>query len=368
MSLRASEGAQQSEAPPRIMNIKEFIKNLIRPPFTLDKVLTYMGGVSVAAIAVFLVWFNDNGFEVIKNNKADAAKFGEPSSLTGENCVNNKKRPIAVMLAADPITRPLSGISEADVVFEMPVTPNGIPRFMALFQCSDPKEIGSIRSAREDFLPLVGAFGAIYAHWGGEHDALAKLNSGILDNIDGMKYEGSVYYRKDTVPRPHNGFTTLSNVTEQSEKLNYQFVDTFKGYPRIKDDTSSKNLATLTSTITVPYPEPYNVEWKYDDSSATYKRSRGGTPEIDKNTGQQVAASVIVVLETTSHDLNKDYITVSTTGTGRIVVYQDGSYVVGSWRKDTSTLDGKLFFLDQDGKEVELKTGKMWVEILARKQ
>src|SRR3989344_2427674 len=83
------------------------------------------------------------------------------SDLSGERCQNAKRRPIAVMLSSDPETRPLSGIGAADLVFEMPVTDGGVTRMMTVFQCEQPKEIGSIRSARSDFIPWVHGLGAV---------------------------------------------------------------------------------------------------------------------------------------------------------------------------------------------------------------
>lgn len=347
--------------------MKDFVKDLFKTPFTIDKILILFGCVAAVAVAVFLVWFNDSGFEVINSNKVEAAKFGEPASLTGENCSNSTRRPIAVMLAGDPITRPLSGLSEADIVFEMPVAPNGIVRFMALYQCTEPQEIGSIRSAREDFIPLAGAFDAIYVHWGGEREALAKLNAAILNNIDGMIYEGSVFYRKNSLPMPHNGFTNLSRVKEKADQLHYSFTNTFEGYPRTNKETP-KNLSNITNVITVPYPKPYyDVEWKYDETAGLYKRWRGDELEIDKNTNSQVSSSVVIVMETESHDLNRDYISVKTKGQGRATIYQKGTSTTATWKKNVNGIDGKLYFLDEKGKEIELQIGKIWVEVIVTK-
>src|SRR3954464_8538388 len=50
------------------------------------------------------------------------------SALTGTPCSDPTRRPVAVMLTSDPEARPLSGLEQADMVFEMPVTPNGITR------------------------------------------------------------------------------------------------------------------------------------------------------------------------------------------------------------------------------------------------
>ena len=92
-----------------------------------------------------------------------AAEFSE-NPLTGQKCARGNKRPMAVMFAVDTVARPLYGISKADVAVEMPALTNGITRLMALFSCEEPGEIGSIRSARHDFLPFAMSFDAIYAH------------------------------------------------------------------------------------------------------------------------------------------------------------------------------------------------------------
>src|SRR3989344_5565067 len=181
------------------MKIKLYLKNL-----DLNKTLIIAGVAAVAFLIAFLFWWLGGSTIIGIKNEDQRPR----ASLTGLACDNYGKRPIAVMMASDPEARPLSGISQADIIIEMPVTPNGITRMMAIFQCEEPEEIGSIRSAREDFLTLADSFGALYAHWGGEAEALKKLNNGILDNINAMKYEGSVFYRKNSVPKPHNGFTT----------------------------------------------------------------------------------------------------------------------------------------------------------------
>ena len=184
------------------------------------------------------------------------------------------------MLASDPAARPLSGISQADISVEMPVTPDGVTRIMSIFQCNKPNEIGSVRSARVDFLPLVASFGAIYAHWGGEHGALDQLDKGILDNLDALKNKYDEYFRKKGVKAPHNGFTSYDLLENGAKKYNYSLVDSFSGYLR-KNGEQRKNISQLVSEITVDYSLPYNILWRYDDSTNSYKRFRGGLPEVE---------------------------------------------------------------------------------------
>src|SRR3989344_32947 len=195
---------------------------------SLNKILIGAGAVALVFVVAFFVWWNKEITITGLNPLKDTS--GPKSSIAGLECANAGRRPVAVMIAGDPETRPLSGLGQADMVFEMPVTPNGITRFMAVFQCEEPKEIGSIRSAREDFIPLAASLGAILAHWGGEKEALGKLDSGIINNIDAMKYEGTVFYRKNSRPRPHNGFTDTKLLLEKANALGYGLLNDFEGY------------------------------------------------------------------------------------------------------------------------------------------
>lgn len=302
----------------------------------------------------------------VVNTQNDNGK-PKPSSLAGLECDNAAHRPVAVMMPSDPETRPLSGIGQADLVIEMPVTPNGITRLMALFQCQTPKEIGSIRSAREDFIPLAAGFKAVYTHWGGEHGALGKLNGGIIDNVDAMKYEGTTFYRKAGIPRPHNGFSTVNLITAKAKELGYDPDKDFEGYARTTVKPAV-NLANVANTINLDYAgneDKDRVMWAYDPPTKTYLRSRGGTPEIDRLTGEWVRASVVPVMHTDSHVLveGDQYIMVRTTGSGPVEVYQNGIVTAGTWQKDPARLGSKLQFLDSNRKEMKLSPGTIWIEI-----
>lgn len=334
--------------------------------FNINKLLIFAGTVAVVLLIIFWFWWGDKEIDVANtaNGKPISENSLPESPISGISCQNASRRPISVMMAADPETRPLSGIGEADIVFEMPVTPNGITRFMAVFQCFEPAEIGSIRSARNDFMPLAAGLGSIYAHWGGEREALEKLNNGIIDNIDAMKYEGTVFYRKKEAPMPHNGFTNIGEILDQSKKLNYNLDSEFEGYLH-EEKEIKKNIANIAEEIPIDYPRPYNVRWIYDNQSGEYKRFRDGKQEIDKNTNEQVSARVIAVIKTSSKYLNKDYISVATQGEGEAVVYQNEVKMSGKWFKNPSRLDSKLFFYDNEGKEIVFAPGKMWIEIIA---
>ncbi len=324
--------------------------------------IIWIGGALILIGAAIWSFSSGHSFTVGTSSPAEVAK--KISSIAGINCDDSDRRPVAVMMASDPEARPLSGIGEADLVVEMPVTPNGITRFMAVYQCETPKEIGSIRSAREDFIPLAAGFNSIYAHWGGEHSALDQLNKHVTDNINALQFDGTIFYRKSGSKPPHNGFSNLDLLSKQAKNFSYDMTKDFIGYPRT-DKAPAKNISNIATTVSIGYPYPNNVSWSYNQETNLYSRSRSGAPEIDKNNNKTVTASVIVVMNTTSHILYQgdQYIVVNTTGGGTAEVYQDGIKITGTWKKDPAKLNSKLYFYGSNGEEIKFEPGKIWIEI-----
>jgi hypothetical protein len=295
---------------------------------------------------------------VVDNSGTPAT--GKVSPLTGEHCTGSSSRPIAVMLGSDPEARPLSGIGGADLVFEMPVTPNGITRMMAVYQCNNPTEIGSVRSARADFIPLSQGLGALLAHWGGEAGALQKLNAHVTDNVDALLYEGSTFYRKSGIPKPHNGFTTLALVRSRAALLGYTASSSTPAFPHLATEPLP-NIADIVDHVSVQWPQGMDVEFRYDTSTGRYLRFRGGQPEMDAATKTQVTVRVVVVMSTDAKFLLDQYISVRTIGQGVAAIYQDGQRTNALWKKSTAT--DPLRFTDENGKPIPLAVGPLWVLI-----
>ncbi len=282
------------------------------------------------------------------------------SPLTGVPCQNAEQRPLAVMLSGDAVVRPLSGITEADLVFEMPVITGSINRLMTVYICQSPKEIGSIRSSRHDFITLAQGLDAIYAHWGGSHFALDKLNNGAMDNLDALKNPFDAFWRKEGIAAPHNGFSSEEGLMNAAEKLGYRLENRFEGYPHLENFTP----ATSTSkTLLVAYPGEFQVKYQYNPETNTYLRWRGGSKEIDKNTKIQVAAKNVVVMRAFSRQIEGQYNDVQIEGQGEAKVYRNGEEIKGIWKKDAKDQASKLYFFDAVGQEIKFVPGQIWVEI-----
>lgn len=285
------------------------------------------------------------------------------SPLSGVPCQNYQRRPIAVMLSSDEVARPLSGLTSADLVVEMPVLVGGITRMMAVFACDLSEEIGSIRSARHDFIPLAQGWDAIYAHWGGSHFALDQLSKKIIDDLDALTNPYDVFYRKNTVAKPHNGFTSGERLLKTIERLGLRQTANLSGY--LHQLTMENNShSDRPGVLVVGYPSVSKVEFKYDPTINKYWRWRNKTKELDRNNLEQVVAAAIVVVRAQSQYLEDQYNDVALDGQGLCEVYQNGSRQDCQWQKDRNNPQGQLRFIDSAGQDIKFVPGQMWVEII----
>lgn len=290
-------------------------------------------------------------YEKEKNNK-----------ISGTRCSAFNRRPFAVMIAEDEAARPLSGIGVADLVIEMPVVTGSITRMMAFFICEDPREIGSVRSARHDFIPLAEGYGAIFVHWGGSSFALDELKNGMVDNLDALPNYFDAFYRKNWIPAPHNGFTSMRRMVYAAHSLGYGESSHFAGYTfTYEPPVRGRGEAILK--IRIDYTYPYNLEYEYNPSTNSYYRWRGGREEIDKLSRLQVSAKNVVIMRAESRETGvADYNDVDILGSGGAVIYRNGEEVKGSWEKKKA--GDALRFYDNSKKEIEFVPGAIWIEVV----
>ena len=287
------------------------------------------------------------------------------SPFTAEACENAGVRPFAVMLSGDSEARPLKGIGQADLMFEAPVLTNGITRYMGLYSCTESKVIGSLRSARHDFVPVAKGWDAIYAHWGGSKFALDLLKTGVIDNINALADRYQAYYRDDSIPQPHNGFTSYSRLDNWAERAGYRTQHRFDPYPheaavRVPRDER------YDGTLSIGYPGAFKVIWNYDAKRDLYLRRKGTKPQIDASTKSQVRASNVIVTKTSSRQLNLEYNDLDLKGSGDMVAYIHGQEIPGRW--ETTGASEALRFFDKNNKELVLAKGQIWVQVVENGQ
>ncbi len=291
------------------------------------------------------------------------------SPFTSLACEHHDRRPLAVMISGDSVARPLSGLSSADLVINMPVITDSITRLMAVYVCEDPQEIGSIRSARTDYIPFVEGWKAIYGHWGGSHFALDKLKTGVVSDLDALTDLGGAYFRKAGIPMPHNGFTSMPRLLKAANKLGYSLTNQTKEFfPHLTSDQDRCQAQDCSTKkiLSIGFPGSFKVEYKYDPSVNAYYRWRGNTPEMDANNNRQVEVKVVAIIKTDSHQIEGQYNEVDVIGSGAGTIYQNGLAIEGKWQKNSET--ALLRFLQENGEPILLVPGKIWIEVVQTNQ
>jgi hypothetical protein len=284
------------------------------------------------------------------------------------------------MQPADVAARPLAGLGQADMVIEMQAVYGSITRLMGVYGCNSPEEIGSMRSARHDFVHIAKSLGSIYVHWGRADIEQFKdvLNNGLIDdmncNDDAGKSAGKYCFRKDPVGNMRGvdtGYIKFAQMLQGAKDFGYSMENTFKGYPHQAD--VSLNERPSGGNLRVAYAKPFDVEYDYDKDSNSYKRTWGGTADTDRNTNQRVAPKNVVVMiaDAAPIKVGEQYVNVQigdpwydSTDSGSAFFYMNGQQYKGTWRKDKSRVESKLMFLDEQGQEIKFVPGQIWVDII----
>ena len=127
---------------------------------------------------------------------------GEPMESKYEN-----NRPVAVMLNNLKAAQPQLGISQADIIYEVPAE-GGITRMLGVYQSLEGVgNLGSIRSARSYYLELALGLDALFVHAGGSPGAYRDLPAWGVDNMDGVRgrSDAEIFWR-DAERRKSKGY------------------------------------------------------------------------------------------------------------------------------------------------------------------
>lgn len=344
----------------------------LAPPGPLTdkkKLLLIGGGVAVALLLALGGYFLLRPSQVAPDeavfgnlpfapNRAEVKSY---SGLSGVTCAHPDRRTIAVMLAGDPINRPVSGFSQADMVWELPVLVSNVTRLLAAYQCGEPADIGSVRSARHDYLFLADGMDAIMGHWGGSYHALNRIAAGEFQTMSALTNPHNAYFRKSHLPAPYNGFTTYERLWNALQKLGYRTTTKFKGYD-FKDDIEA-GQRPAGGTLTVAWPGAFRVHYEYDPVTNRYVRFWAGVKQIDAADNAVVQPSSVVMMRATNQfaDGPGGYNEVGIEGEGALEVYQDGTVIKGTWQKNPKDPKDPVHFLNEQGQPIVFTRGQIWV-------
>jgi len=339
-------------------------------------------------------------FPILTGPKDQVCPLNGAKFTQTEKDLWEKRRPLVVMIENHSDSRPQSGLSKADVVYEA-VAEGAITRFAAVFYCADAAyslkddyDLGPVRSARTYFLDWASEYGdyPLYVHVGGagqcndptvdprakalcqiekygwkNKDTWSDLDQWALGIRECRREETRVGHEVATEHQMYCSSYTLWAKAEARKLTNLNYKNqawntAFRSW-LFKEDSRSSGSVSPEFDFWRDYKD-YRVRWDYDSSTNSYKRLNGGEPHIDFNTKEQLAAKNVVIQFTQEKgplDEHK-HLLYTTVDTGRALIFQDGLVIDGKWTKKSRT-DRTLFY-DAKGQEVKFNRGPIWIEIL----
>lgn len=335
----------------------------------------------------------DGGFTVDPNlPKTESCPLNGVMYTEIEREAWEQRRPLSVMIENHVESRPQSGLSRADVVYEA-VAEGGITRFFAVFYCDIAAKktlVAPVRSARTYFLPWVLEYDALYNHVGGagrcndttvdeRAKALCQIETYGVKDMDQFSISFPTCYRNyDRLGHP---VATEHTMVCDSYKL-YELAKE-RGWTNVDEDGVSwdedftpwsfkdgeggaqdQAVSPIEYVAWDGYEGSMGALWEYDSTSNVYKRSTGGSVHTDLETDEQLSASVVVVQFADEIGPVDDHLHLlyENIGTGDAIVFQDGKVTEGTWKK--STRSARTVFYDDNGEEMVFTRGRIWISML----
>ena len=269
---------------------------------------------------------------------------------------------VAVKIENSPAAYPLSGLDDAEVVFEELVE-GGLTRFMAIYHCTDTKKAGPVRSARVVDPPIMSPITRILAAAGGNAIVRKELDKAKIVTID-EDTAGNALRRID---RP--GITsehTLYGNTATIRKVGAEkFDDTpQEGIFKFGDVPDGGSKAKSVTMFFSP-ARPIVYQWSGD----AWKRSESGSPFTVEG-GEQIAVdNVIIELHRINYSKtivdpagNPSIEIADPVGKGEALVFRDGQVFEATWSRKAIT--DRVVYTGENGEEIPLAEGTTWVALL----
>ena len=329
----------------------------------------------IIAVVVFALFFGSEQKKVNKSEETTTVQTEttteDPhagkvqSKLTGEYISPSKanKRPVALMYNNIINAIPHSGLYNADICYEAPVE-GGITRIMGIFENYDSiKKMGSVRSCRIYYCSFANEWDAVYSHFGQSKYALEYLNSGKIDTVSSLTGEQYFFRTSDRVA-PHNCFTSGANLKKAIKNLKYRatYKKNYKSHFEFADENTKIDLADgkTAKRVELGYliNKPYYI---YNKKDGQYYRYQYGDKHIDDQNNKQLHCSNIIIqfVNATLYPDNKS-LNMTLTGTGNGWYITNGKAEKITWQKQNQR-SGQTKYLDKNGKEIKLNTGKTWI-------
>ncbi|NCC68530.1 MAG: DUF3048 domain-containing protein, partial [Clostridia bacterium] len=199
--------------------------------------------------------------------------------LTGEGMDEDISscRPWAIMINNLDKALPQCGISQADIIYEVPAE-GGVTRMMAIFSdVSDVEAIGSMRSLRPYYADIGLSYDAIVVHAGGSEESYTEAYNYGVDHLDGVlgSYADTAFYRDPSrmaYGLEHSMFTTGERLITAAEGEGFDFEHDGSSYDyRLSfSENAASQCDEKAEYVLITYNGYKCTSFLYDDDTGLY--------------------------------------------------------------------------------------------------
>ncbi|MBH9968591.1 DUF3048 domain-containing protein [[Bacillus] enclensis] len=295
---------------------------------------------------------------VANEDVENVMKFQSP--LTGEEMKEESTdRAVAVMVNNHPKARPQSGLSKADIVYEV-LAEGDVTRFLAIFQSRQPDKVGPVRSARDYYIDLAKGYDSLYIAHGYSPDAKAMLESGEIDHLNGIRYDGTLFKRADFRKAPHNSYISFENIQKGANESGFSMENPPEPLRFASKDAAVDGKEAESVMISYFNNPLFDVVYEYNRDEGKYERYSNGEQSVDYETEDPVLLENILIAEAPHKIIDsagrRD---IDLESGGNAYLLQDGKLREVKWENK----DGRILPYE-DGKQVPLRKGATWINII----
>ncbi len=282
--------------------------------------------------------------------------------LTGlEAGDDGNNRTVSVMVNNHPDARPQTGLSEADIVFEI-LTEGNITRFLALFQSEQPEVVGPVRSAREYYFELAKGYDALYLYHGSAKKVEKLLQASGVDSINGAFHDDDkeIFKREDFRVAPHNSYLLFDAVYDQAEADGFKIESKQKPLTFLNEDDEIKGESAEHVQINYASSGSPVVEFTYDETNDTYLRYNDTEQTVELSDDTPIEVENVFIAEMNHEVIDSEgrrAIDIESGGNGYLI--QKGKVQTVEWENS----DGRIIPV-KDGEEIGLAKGKTWINVI----
>lgn len=268
---------------------------------------------------------------------------------------------VAVMIGNTSHARPQSGLSMADVVYEISVETMTITRYLAIFEGEFPDKVGPIRSIRLPFVAMLDEWDVGIAHFGGASKGKGDAMSVLEDMYLPIRYDGVMdintdyFWRDSTRIAPHNAYMDLNEASKDlPEMWPLKHFDFVESYDYVGDDATS---------VDINYTASIRNGYEYDETLNRYMKSLNDEECFDEFNDEPVLVTNIVVQHAEHSMVESDqYVLVNFYYSGDAEFFIGGKHIEGKWVKDHK--DDTTHFFDLEGNPIQFLNGNTWIHIV----